>query len=110
MECEFDEPQNDSACDPDTAAQLYRIGQEAVSNALKHGHATKIRISLQATRDQTELRVSDNGQGFTGSPSNGHGLGMHAMKFRADVIGAELHIQSEAGKGTWVTCTVRKKA
>jgi signal transduction histidine kinase len=53
--------------------------------------------------------VSDNGQGFPQLPSNGHGLGMHAMKYRADVIGAELHIASEAGKGTSITCTVRKK-
>jgi len=110
VECEFHEPQNDAACDPETAAQLYRIGQEAVTNALKHSRATKIRISLEASRDRTELRVSDNGQGFPEAAPNGHGLGMHAMKFRADVIGAELHIESENGKGTCITCTVRKKA
>ena len=110
VECEFDEPTDDNACDADTAAQLYRIGQEAVTNALKHSRATKIRISLVTSPDRTELRVTDNGQGFPPSNSHAHGLGMHAMKYRADVIGAELHIQSEAGKGASITCTVRKKS
>jgi PAS domain S-box-containing protein len=109
VQCEFDEPADDNACDADTAAQLYRIGQEAVTNALKHSRASKIRISLETSCDRTELRVSDNGQGFPPSLSNGHGLGMHAMKYRADVIGAELHIKSEAGQGASITCTVRKK-
>jgi signal transduction histidine kinase len=80
-----------------------------VTNALKHSRATKIRISLQSNRERTELTVSDNGQGFPPSPANGHGLGMHAMKYRADVIGAELHIQSGPGKGASITCMVRKK-
>jgi PAS domain S-box-containing protein len=110
VQCEFQEPQNDTACDANTAAQLYRIGQEAVTNALKHSRATQIRISLETSRDRTELRVSDNGQGFPQKSANGQGLGMHAMKFRADVIGAELHIVSENRKGTCITCTVRKKA
>ena len=110
VQCEFQEPENDVACDSGTAAQLYRIGQEAVTNALKHSRATKIQISLETSRDRTQLRVRDNGQGFSPSSSNGQGLGMHAMKFRADVIGAELHIESEAGTGTSITCTVRKKA
>jgi len=109
VQCDFDEPENTSSCDPETAAQLYRIGQEAVTNALKHSRATQIRIALQSSRQHTELRVIDNGQGFSHTKANGHGLGMHAMKYRADVIGAELHIQSEVGKGTSITCTARNK-
>jgi signal transduction histidine kinase len=76
---------------------------------LKHGRASKIRISLDTSRQRTELRVSDNGRGFNQPLSNGHGLGLHAMKYRADVIGAELRIESETGKGTSITCTVQKK-
>lgn len=110
VQCEFDEPQEDNACNPDIAAQLYRIGQEAVTNALKHSQATKIRISLESSRTQTELRICDNGRGFSQPAANGYGLGMHAMKYRADVIGAELRIQSENGKGTSITCTVHNKA
>jgi PAS domain S-box-containing protein len=110
VQCEFEEPENGYSCNPEIAAQLYRIGQEAVTNALKHGRASKIHISLAATRDRTELRVKDDGQGFAPSPSKGQGLGLHAMKYRADVIGAELHIESESGKGTCITCTMRNKA
>jgi len=109
VQCEFEETSNDNACDSDIAAQLYRIGQEAVTNALKHSRASRIRISLQSNRDRIELSVSDDGRGFSQATPNGHGLGMHAMKYRADVIGAELQIQSEAGKGTRISCTVRKK-
>jgi PAS domain S-box-containing protein len=108
VNCEFEEPANDSSCDADASAQLYRIGQEAVTNALKHGRASKILISLATSGHRTELRVSDNGRGFSPSLSNGHGLGLHAMKYRADVIGAELRIESETGKGTCITCTVQK--
>jgi len=110
VQCEFDEPTTSNTCDADISAQLYRIGQEAVTNALKHSRAGKIRISLATNRDRTELCVSDNGQGFPQTPANGYGLGMHAMKYRADVIGAELHIHSETGKGTRITCTVRRKS
>lgn len=109
VQCDFEETENDFPCDPETAAQLYRIGQEAVTNALKHSRATKIRIALASSRQRTELRIIDNGQGFSQPPSNGHGLGMHAMKYRANVIGAELHIESEVGRGTSITCTARNK-
>jgi PAS domain S-box-containing protein len=108
IKCEFEEPANDVSCGPDAAGQLYRIGQEAVTNALKHGHASEIRISLDAGRDRTELRVSDNGKGFAVPMTNGQGLGLHAMKYRADVIGAELRIESQVGKGTRITCTLRR--
>jgi PAS domain S-box-containing protein len=110
VDCEFEEPANGDSCDPETAAQLYRIAQEAVNNALKHGQAGKIVIALEANRDRTELHVSDNGKGFSQSSAIGQGLGLHAMKYRADVIGAELRIESHQGKGTRITCTLRKKA
>ena len=108
MKCEFEEPANDVSCGSKAAEQLYRIGQEAVTNALKHGQAGEIRISLEAGRDRTELRVSDNGKGFAPPMANGQGLGLHAMKYRADVIGAELRIESQLGKGTRITCTLHK--
>ena len=110
VRCEFEEPADGIDCDADTAAQLYRIGQEAVTNALKHSRASNIRISLENSGDRTKLSVRDNGVGFPRRPSNGHGLGMHAMKYRADVIGAELNVQSESGKGTSIICTMRKKS
>ncbi len=108
VKCEFEEPANGVSCGPEAAEQLYRIGQEAVTNALKHSEASEIRIALEANRNRTELRVSDNGKGFLLPMTNGHGLGLHAMKYRADVIGAELRIESQTGKGTHITCTLHK--
>jgi len=53
--------------------------------------------------------VSDNGTGFSHASPNGSGLGLHAMKYRADVIGAELRIDSQEGNGTRITCTLRRQ-
>jgi PAS domain S-box-containing protein len=108
VKCEFEEPADNISCDPEASAQLYRIGQEAVTNALKHSQASEILIALEANRSKTELRVRDNGKGFELPKTNGHGLGLHAMKYRADVIGAELRIESQAGKGTSITCTLHR--
>lgn len=108
VKCEFEEPSDNISCSPEASAQLYRIGQEAVTNALKHGQASEILIALEASRAKTELRVRDNGMGFEPPKTNGQGLGLHAMKYRADVIGAELRIESQAGKGTSITCTLHR--
>jgi PAS domain S-box-containing protein len=108
VKCDFEEPADNISCGPEASAQLYRIGQEAVANALKHSHANEIVIALEASRAKTELRVSDNGKGFEQPKTNGPGLGLHAMKYRADVIGAELRIESQTGKGTTISCTLHK--
>jgi PAS domain S-box-containing protein len=109
VNCEFEETTSGEACDPRTAEQLYRIGQEAVTNALKHGRANKIQIAMEVTSQRVELRVSDDGKGFSHKSPNGSGLGLRAMKYRADQIGAELRIDSEKGNGTQVTCTLRRQ-
>jgi PAS domain S-box-containing protein len=109
VNCEFTESATRTICDPQTASQLYRIGQEAVTNALKHGKAGKIQIILESNQKGTELRVSDNGKGFSQTVANGYGLGLHAMKYRADQIGAELRINSQIAQGTCITCTLRKQ-
>ena len=109
VSCEFEETATESCCDPQTAAQLYRIGQEAVTNALKHGKPHHIRIALDSTPERAELRVSDDGKGFSPGATNVSGLGLRAMKYRADLIGAELRIDSQAGQGTRITCTIHRK-
>jgi signal transduction histidine kinase len=108
--CEFSDHSETQVRDPHIAAQFYRIGQEAVTNAAKHGGARQIRISFRATPALSELEVSDDGCGFSTAGLNGKaGLGLRAMKYRADVIGAVLRIDSAPAKGTRITCTIQKQ-
>jgi signal transduction histidine kinase len=111
VSCEFEASSSAPVGDPHVAAQLYRIGQEAVTNALKHSGARRIHISLKTTPALTELQVKDDGGGFSRSGLNGkEGLGLRAMKHRAEVIGAVFQLDSTPGQGTRITCTLRKPA
>lgn len=108
VECTFEAAPETSIPDSHVAAQLYRIGQEAVTNVLKHSGARHIHISLKVTPALTELQVQDNGHGFAPAQLNGKaGLGLRAMKHRADVIGAAIQIDSAPGQGTRITCALR---
>lgn len=91
--------------DTGAATQLYRIAQEAVNNALKHGRAKAIRISLAKSGPGLALKVTDDGEGFPALSSKENGIGLRAMKYRADLIGAALDVASIPQKGTKITCT-----
>jgi signal transduction histidine kinase len=89
---------------------LYRIAQEAVSNALKHSGGTRIEIILECFPDFVTLSICDNGNGSgavrPAQPSKG--MGMRVMDFRARTIGASLTIKNrENGPGTSVVCTLK---
>jgi signal transduction histidine kinase len=93
------------------ATQLYRIAQESISNALKHGLADDITISLNQQDFQVILEVSDNGIGYEPrptptAPSGRGGKGIQIMLYRASMLGGDLHIGKNAGGGTIVRCTV----
>ncbi|TWT98782.1 chemotaxis protein CheB [Neorhodopirellula pilleata] len=91
------------------ATHLYRIAQEAVNNAQRHGKATDIRISLSTGGDQTELEVSDNGIGVDEANLRQHrreGMGLQIMEYRALVIGGVLSISPGTNDGTIVQCTI----
>jgi two-component system CheB/CheR fusion protein len=91
------------------ATHLYRIAQEAVNNAQRHGSATDIRISLSTNKDQMELEVSDNGIGLNEAILRKHrreGMGLQIMEYRAHVIGGVLSISPGTNHGTIVRCTI----
>lgn len=90
-------------CDEHTAMHLYRITQEAINNATKHGKARKIAVSLDATSKSTTLKVSDNGVGMSGFIS---GTGVGIMRYRARLSGGNLTIEPAQGGGTIVSCTI----
>ncbi|WP_017314174.1 sensor histidine kinase [Mastigocladopsis repens] len=95
------------ALSTEVESNLLRIGQEALTNAIKHANADEIRVELVYDRDQFCLRVKDNGQGFgVGSILASEGFGLLGMSERAERIGAQLTIRSQPGQGTEIVVTV----
>lgn len=110
LDCRFSDGSETQISDPHLAAQFYRIGQEAVTNAAKHSGAHLIEISLKATHSLKELKVTDDGCGFSLAALNGKaGLGLRAMKYRADMIGADMRIDSAPGQGTRIICSLNTR-
>jgi PAS domain S-box-containing protein len=89
---------------------LLRIGQEALTNAMRHANADEIRVELGYDLDRFCLRVKDNGQGFgVGSIPSSEGFGLLGMSERAERIGAQLTIRSQPGRGTEIIVTVNRE-
>jgi signal transduction histidine kinase len=91
--------------DADVATHLYRIAQEAVHNALRHGKPRQILISLSRVRERAELTVEDDGTGLPESWQSGRGLGTRIMAHRAGMIGGVLSIEPNPTGGTFVRCS-----
>ncbi len=92
--------------DNGVATHLYRIAQEAVSNAIKHGRAATVLVSLNVQEDGTALAIHDDGVGLPEEPLRRKGLGLGIMAYRANVIGAVFNVQRGRSSGSVVTCTV----
>ena len=92
------------------ATHLYRIAQEAVSNAVRHARPKHIWIKLHRTSQHVCLVIEDDGRGVTADTKNGHGLGMGIMKYRAAHLGAIFAIAKRRGGGTRVTCDWKPSA
>jgi signal transduction histidine kinase len=88
--------------DEAAADHLYRIAQEAITNAIKHGHATAIQVSVEVSEKTLTVEVADNGTGATRSANPGYGLDI--MRYRAREVHGELTIVRSAG-GTRIRCT-----
>ena len=96
--------------DDTLATALYRIGQEAVTNALRHSNATTITVGLETDEEGIVLTISDNGNGFDPLYHKGSkGFGLEGMKERAGLVGGRLDISSLPGHGTTVCCKVKVK-
>jgi PAS domain S-box-containing protein len=92
------------------ATHLYRIAQEAVANAIRHAHATRIEIRLTFTSRQGILAISDNGRGVTVMPNPQLGMGMRTMAHRARMIGGEFRIEPRRRGGTRIMCVFQQPA
>src|ERR1017187_10041974 len=92
--------------DAAVATHLFRITQEAVTNAVKHGRAAQINICLDAADDEIVLTVTDDGVGLPEKIPTSDGLGLRAMAYRADLIGATFNIERLSTRGTRMTCVL----
>ncbi len=90
---------------PEVAMHLYRIAQEALSNAVKHGGARHIRVKISGTDHLLTLSVADDGRGFVREGESNDGMGLKTMHYRAKLIGAELCINARPG-GVTVICNL----
>jgi signal transduction histidine kinase len=91
--------------DAATATHLYRIAQEAVSNAIRHGGAKRIVIALSEQKGRVALTVEDDGVGLPDGWQEGQGLGTRIMAHRAEMIGGDFAIDLNPTGGTLVRCS-----
>jgi len=88
--------------DETAASHLYRIAQEALTNAARHGHSDEVDIELRVTRETFLLSIRDDGDGFCLPTSPYSGMGLKIMKYRAGMIGAKFEIAPNTPRGTVV--------
>jgi two-component system CheB/CheR fusion protein len=88
------------------AAHLYRIAQEAVNNAVRHGEPQEIVVTLSQDQDSLKLIVADDGRGLGQGARDNAGLGFQTMRQRAHLLHGELEVQPREPRGTVVTCRV----
>ena len=109
IECVCSFPDSMTFRDHAVAIHFYRIAQEALTNAIKHGQAKIIHLRLVEREDYFQLVIQDNGTGLPAPLREHNGMGMHIMNYRARTLGAVLNVQAGEGGGTVVTCTLPRK-
>jgi signal transduction histidine kinase len=88
------------------AMHLYRIAQEAINNATKHGKATNVLVSLVDNGEATTLRIADDGAGISKTATQSNGMGLGLMHYRARLVGGELSVEEPESGGTVVSCGI----
>ncbi len=86
------------------ASHLYRITQEAINNAVRHGRARAVVVSLQVNADKVQLSVSDDGIGLPAHAAEGPGMGLKIMNYRARMMGGVVDVGPRRSGGTRVHC------
>jgi PAS domain S-box-containing protein len=104
ISCRFQADKGILIENPSVAAHLFRIVQEAVHNAMRHGAARQIDIRLAKAGGQVALEIRDDGTGLPARLAEGKGMGLRTMRYRADSMGAEFTVNRAAGGGTVVSC------
>jgi PAS domain S-box-containing protein len=103
--CSFNPETTSFQVDKGLSIHLYYIAQEAINNAVKHGKAKNIRITLKRRDGNVTLTVQDDGKGLQLSSKRGKGMGLRTMSYRASVLGGKLTIQNNPDRGATLTCS-----
>jgi PAS domain S-box-containing protein len=105
-ECHFEIEPGIQIGDEEKESHLYRIAQEACSNAVRHGRATQVSLSLRRVGEREGLmQIDDNGTGLSGTKTRAEkGIGLQVMDYRANLIGGTLEITSQPQRGVSVCC------
>jgi two-component system, LuxR family, sensor kinase FixL len=110
ISCRLKDSQPITLQDDKVATHLYRIAQESVQNAIKHGKATRVVMRLSETDNLITFEVRDNGVGLADGAKSRSGMGLHIMRYRARACGGHLILQKGPRGGTWVICSVPRIA
>ncbi|MDX1640307.1 MAG: PAS domain-containing protein [Balneolaceae bacterium] len=97
---------NDVELSDKVQINLYRILQEALNNAIKHGNPGKIDVQIVSSDAELLMTIEDNGKGFDKNSAEGKGIGIRSMKTRVGAMSANLDIVSTEGKGTIISVVV----
>jgi PAS domain S-box-containing protein len=92
--------------EPQVETAIYRVVQEALTNAAKYANASKIRIALRQRDGALTATIEDDGRGFDPEFGSGDGLGLTGMRERAELVGGNLSVSSAPGEGTQIVLTV----
>lgn len=109
ISCRFDCPHPILLEDNAVGAHLFRIAQEALSNAIRHGESKEVVISLTSEAHLLTLAIRDDGVGLTPVPVESTGMGLHIMRYRSRMIGASISIANHAEGGAIVRCTLPQR-
>lgn len=105
-DCAFALKDRPPALPQHTTIQLYKIAQEAVSNAVKHGKASRVAISLESKDGHLVLTIDNDGLPFSVPSGKSSRMGLRIMRYRANTIGATLEVKAQGKSGTVVSCSL----
>jgi len=108
ISCEFKASNEINLNERTSAEHLYRIIQEGINNAVKHGQADHVVVSALENRSFLRFQIKDNGIGFPANWREKEGMGVRIMEYRARLIGAHIDISNNINKGATITCTLLK--
>jgi two-component system CheB/CheR fusion protein len=116
VDCRFGQDADVSVGDNAAETHLFRIAQEAISNAVRHGRATHVELRLECRDGTICLSIADDGQGFpsagtlTRGDSKSEGIGLQTMAYRAKMINGMLAVRPGNPRGIIVTCSIPLKS